>query len=44
MDGNLLASWKIGGIIPNAGMDSSERLSVFENEKSLLIKLNMDES
>jgi TolB protein len=42
LNGQLLASWKIGKIIPNGDLDSSKRLSVSDDGQSLLIDVNMD--
>jgi TolB protein len=43
VDGDLIASWEIGKIIPQGDMDSSKRLSVSEDGNSLLIDANMDD-
>jgi TolB protein len=43
LNGQLLASWEIGKIIPNGDLDSSKRLSVSDDGQSLLIDVNMDE-
>lgn len=43
VNGDLLASWEIGKIIPKADLDSSERLSISEDGKRLLINASMDE-
>jgi TolB protein len=42
LNGQLLASWEIGKIIPNGDLDSSQRLSVSDDGQSLLIDVNMD--
>jgi TolB protein len=42
LNGQLLASWKIGKIIPNGDLDSSKRLSVSDDGQNLLIDVNMD--
>jgi TolB protein len=42
LNGQLLASWEIGKIIPNGDLDSSKRLSVSDDGQRLLIDVNMD--
>jgi TolB protein len=42
LNGQLLASWEIGKIIPNGDLDSSKRLSVSDDGQRLLIDINMD--
>jgi TolB protein len=42
LNGQLLASWEIGKIIPNGDLDSSKRLSVSDDGQKLLIDVNMD--
>jgi len=42
IDGELLASWEISKIVPQGEMDSSKRLSISDDGKSLLIDVNMD--
>ena len=42
VNGDLLASWEISKIIPQGEMDSSKRLSISDDGKSLLIDANMD--
>lgn len=43
MDGELLESWEISKIVPGSQMDSSERLSVSQDGKRLLMDVGMDE-
>jgi TolB protein len=41
INGDLLASWEIAKIIPKADLDSSERFSISEDGKRLLINTSM---
>ena len=43
LDGELLAKWNVGTIIPKSDMDSAKRLSVSTDGRKLLIDVGMDE-